>query len=112
VLPGSFIDLIPDGTAPCGLAPNICLSDFIANGRKKNIDPFHQDLISKAETLGTKLRILEAHDLIGDRPHYFVGSSDLLFTTSSSEIIIGCATKKRPPSPSTFYIETTFSLED
>ena len=96
VNPNSYVDIIPEETASCGLAPKICLSDFIANTRVKGVDPLFQELVSYAESSDTSTRILISINQIGkvkNSYRYFVGTSSQLQPVSSSNIISGCARK-------------------
>lgn len=96
VNPNSYVDIIPEETASCGLAPKICQSDFIANTRVKGVDPLFQQLVSYAESSDTSTRILISINQLGkvkNSYRYFVGTSSQLQPVSSSNIISGCARK-------------------
>lgn len=92
VNPGSYIDLIPAGS-PCGLAPELCLSDFEANGVEKTVDDFYQTIVKEARNAGTSLRLTPADNMIDGDFHFFLGNSALLQGHSPNRVVTGCATE-------------------
>jgi len=106
VHPGSYVDLVPDGAAPCGLAPEICWSDFLANGTEKTIDDFYQELVVQAEPLKTVTRIVLANDLLAGQPYYVIGTPDQLKVGSSGRMVAGCAFEIRTTHQSIYKVET------
>lgn len=95
VNPGSYVDVIPEGTASCGLAPKICMNDYFANTVVKYEDiPLFQELAFQVETSDTDTRILIGINLVGDVINafrFFVGTSDQFQPILSNNIIVGCA---------------------
>jgi len=71
VYQGSYIDLIKDGTAQCGLVPEVCLSDFEKSNTEKEIDDFYQELLLLTRSSDMNVRIILAIDLLNEEFHYF-----------------------------------------
>src|SRR5258706_9928867 len=105
--PGSYVDLIPDNsTISCGLAPEICLRDFKANGAEKTVDDFYQELAAQAEAAKSVTRVEPAIDLIGGGFHFFMGTPSQLWPVSSDRNVIGCALEIRTSKQSIYKVET------
>lgn len=95
---GTYIDLVPAESSSCGLAPNICLNDFKANGAEKNIDPFYQSVVLAAESRDSATRFFTANDLVGGKYYFFVGPASFLEASEFGGIVSGCAVKTKSPS--------------
>jgi len=105
--PGSYVDLVPDNSpVACGLAPELCLKDFKANGAEKSVDDFYQKLVAEAEVSDAITRIEPAVDLIGLGFHFFVGTPDQIRVVSSDRLVSGCAIEMRTSKQSIYKIET------
>lgn len=104
--PGSYVDLVPENSASCGLGPEICLSDFKANGVEKTVDDFYQELVVQAEASASVTRIEPTIDLAGKGFHFFMGTTSQLEPLSSDRLISGCATEIRTRTHSIYKVET------
>ena len=105
--PASYVDLVPDqSTTACGIAPEICLEDFKANGADKAIDGFYQKLDSEAEASSSTSRIYPTVDLIGEGFHFFLGSPEQIPANSTGQLVLGCATEMRAASQSIYRVNT------
>ena len=111
VNPGSYIDLVKDDEDGfCGYAPNVCLSDFEANGIEKNIDDFYTELITQTNNLDTTTRIFPANNLSDDSLLFFLGTTNQLRTDKENRLVIGCATEieiKTQNRPSIYRVESS-----
>jgi len=89
--PGSYIDLVKDKSADCGLVPDVCFNDFEKNNVEKNVDDYYQQLFSLLQNDPANARILSAIDWVQNQAHYFYIPHDKLRGGSSSGLISGCA---------------------
>jgi hypothetical protein len=103
--PESHVDLIKDNEL-CGIVPNICLSDFQENGTHAVSDDFYQELEKQAVSSKVAIRIYPNNNLIDSRFHFFVGAIDQFKTTSSDQLMAGCATEIRTEHQSIYNIES------
>jgi hypothetical protein len=106
---GAYVNLIPAGKAPCGRVPDICLSDFIANGVEKSVDDFYQQLAAESESSSNITRIWVANDLIGDDFHFIMDTSGQLPVSSSNQLVVGCAEQIRTKPHSIYKIQAIFT---
>jgi hypothetical protein len=98
---GSYIDLVPDGTAACGNLPEVCLGDF--QRYTKLNDPSDAQVFDEltSRAAGSTIRVFAANDFYGGRPHLFVVDSERLGLPSNASplrlpanaVIGGCATE-------------------
>jgi hypothetical protein len=92
---GSYVDVIPEGTASCGLAPKICKNDYLTNTVADYKDiPLFQELAFQVETSDTDTRILIGINLVENVKktfRFFVGTSDQFQPILPNNIIVGCA---------------------
>lgn len=88
--PESYIDLFP-ANDHCGLAPEICLSDFEKNGVEKTVDDFYQELYSLVTRDGANVRIIPAINLVDERYYYFYVLRSRTPNISQANLLIGCA---------------------
>jgi hypothetical protein len=103
---GSYIDLIKDGTAPCGFVPEVCLRDFEENNIEKSNDDFYQHLLFSTENSERNIRIIPSIDLVQEKFHYFYVSQDTLTGISPFGLIAGCATPLETKSQSIYLVES------
>ena len=84
ITPGTYVDLVPDGTAACGTAPSVCLGAFrsyIAANDPSDSAVFEQ---LAAAARKSAVRLFAANNLVDARPHLFIGSA-------SSPELVGAA---------------------
>jgi len=103
---GSYIDLLKDGTTRCGVAPEICLSDFEKNNTEKTIDDYYQELLLLTKNSDTNVRIIPAVDFVHDRFHYFYVSHSRIPGDSTVRLMTGCAIKIETKNQSIYEIES------
>ncbi|MCJ7435769.1 MAG: hypothetical protein MUO77_19995, partial [Anaerolineales bacterium] len=84
---GSYLDLQPDPVISCGYPPEICLSDFRANGVERGVDDFFDEVLAIAESSNIPTRFLIGYNLLEDKIYYFAGSLDQL----QEGLVTGCA---------------------
>ncbi len=108
VSPNSYIDLIPDGLGPCGLAPRVCLSNFRSNGAGDPLDDFYVKLMSLTGSATSTIRLVPSTNMLGSSFHYFVmaGPEVPQLRTSSTLLVSGCATEIRTQNQSIFQVES------
>jgi hypothetical protein len=109
---GSYIDLIKKGTTQCGLAPEVCLSDFEKNNTEKEIDDYYQELLLLTTSNNTNVRIIPAIDLVNEEFHYFYVPHDRIKGNSSLNIVSGCATAIKTKNQSIYQVESILPHED
>lgn len=109
---GSYIDLIKDGTAQCGFAPEVCLSDFEKNNTEKNIDDYYQELLLLTKTNDTNVRIIPAIDLVSEEFHYFYVPHSRIKGTLPLNVVSGCATEIKTKNQSIYQVESILSNEE
>ena len=107
---GSYIDILPDGTASCGTIPEVCLSVFQANrGSNDPSDAATLDVLVSGASGGAK-RIFASTDMVSGRPHLFVGNASGLNVPNHS-VITGCAGEARVVGrPSVYVIQTVSNV--
>jgi hypothetical protein len=90
---GSYIDLVPAGAGSCGRLPEVCLSDFRAYSQSN--DPgdvqVYENLTGAASA--APLAVFAGNDLVGGRPHLFVGPHSGFDVLPPNALISGCATE-------------------
>jgi hypothetical protein len=93
----------------CGLAPNICIADFLAFNTEKHIDDFYQELISLSSTTQTDVRIIPAINLLDGNFQYFVTTDESVLEGSQQLLLKGCATRILTENQRIFRIESLSS---
>ena len=106
VNPGSYLDLISQGTNACGLTPDVCLSEFKKNGTENNIDDFYQEILSLTQSTRTLTRIIPTVNLLDSNFHYFVVSDPESSWVPAGQVIAGCATEIKTRNQSIYQIES------
>jgi len=103
--PDSYVELVYDNN-DCGLVPKICLSDFDMNSVERTVDDFYQKLYGLANESKTDVRIIPAVDLVDRNFYYFFISSEKLQSDTSSNLILGCATRIRTKNQRIYQVES------
>jgi hypothetical protein len=109
---GSYIDLIKDGTAQCGSAPEVCLSDFEKNNTEKKVDDYYQELLLLTKTNNGDVRIVPAIDLITEEFHYFYVPHSRIKGSSLLNEVTGCATEIKTKNQSIYQVESILTNEE
>lgn len=90
ISPASYIDLISHGSETCGRAPNVCLSDFVAQNEMN--DPSDQAIyravMSKAKS--SDVRFFTAYDAVSGDFVFFLAPLDRINKLADG-VISGCA---------------------
>ncbi len=107
--PGSYIDLLPAGTATCGTVPAVCLADFEQNATEKTTDDFYQALSSMAQSSAAGIRIMPSFNLPDARFSYFVALSPLSLEQPADQVISGCGSTIETKNQSIFRIDSLVS---
>ena len=108
---GSYIDLIKDETTQCGLAPEVCFSDFEKNNTEKKVDDYYQELLLLAKNNDTNVRIIPAIDLVNEEFHYFYIPHSIK-GSSSLNAMSGCAIEIKTKNQSIYQVESILTNED
>ena len=103
---GSYIDLVRDENASCGLAPEICLDDFRKHNTEMQIDDFYQGLDSLAASSQVGISIIPAINLLDGYFQYFVTTGSQVRNASSHELLSGCAARIQTENQRIFLIES------
>jgi hypothetical protein len=106
VIQGSYIDLVGDENASCGLAPEICLEDFRKHNTEIGIDDFYQGLDTLAASSQPGLRIIPTINLLDGYFQYFVTTDSQVLSGSSGELLSGCAIRVQTENQRIFLIES------
>lgn len=109
---GSYIDLVRDGTAPCGFVPEVCLSDFEKNNTEQAIDDYYQELLLLTKNNDTNVRIIPAIDLVNEGFHYFYISESKIRDDLSDILVTGCAVEIKTKNQSIYEIESVMINEE
>lgn len=104
--PGSYIDLVQNENAPCGLTPKICYDNFLTHNTEMHIDDFYQQLDTLASTSGTGMRIIPTINLLDGYFQYFVTADSLVLAGSSHELLTGCAARIQTANQRIFLVES------
>jgi hypothetical protein len=104
--PGSYIDLVQDGSTSCGLAPEICYDDFMKHNTQMGIDDFYQELDTLATSSQTNVRIIPMINLLDGKFQYFVTTDNQVLGGSSQKLLSGCATRIQTENQRIFLIES------
>ena len=90
ISPASYIDLVSHGSETCGRAPNVCLSDFVAQNEMN--DPSDQAIyrvvLSKAQA--SDVRFFTAYDAVSGNFVFFLAPLDRIDKLANG-VISGCA---------------------
>jgi hypothetical protein len=108
---GSYIDLIKDETTQCGLAPEVCFSDFEKNNTEKKVDDYYQELLLLVKNNDTNVRIIPAIDLVNEEFHYFYIPHSIK-GSSSLNLVSGCAIEIKTKNQSIYQVESILTNED
>jgi hypothetical protein len=106
--PGSYVDLVAKNSQ-CGLAPEICLSDFDENSIEKRVDDFYQTLYSLAQENKGNVRVLPAINFIDGKLRYFVIPHALVSDATSGHLLMGCAVENETENQTIFQVKSMFS---
>jgi hypothetical protein len=89
---GSYVDLVPGDAPACGRVPSVCLEAFRPSAATS--DPSDAAVFNQLATAAEQdaVRVLAGNDLIGGRPHLFVGLAHEL-AINGRVWISGCATE-------------------
>jgi hypothetical protein len=109
---GSYIDLVREGTARCGIVPEVCLSDFEKNNTEKAIDDYYQELLLLTKNNDTNVRIIPAIDLVNEDFHYFYISHSKIPGNLSDNLVAGCAIEIKTKNQSIYKIESVMINEE
>ena len=104
--PGSYLDLVKDGSSICGFIPDVCLDDFEGNNIELTTDDFYQVLLSLVKSDDSNARIIPASDLIENNFHYFYFSYPFLRENMSTNLLSGCAVELRTNNQSIYKVES------
>jgi len=103
---GSYIDLIQDKNASCGLVPELCYEDFINHNTEMHIDDFYQELETLASSSQTDKHIVPTLNLLDGFFQYFVIADNQIPVDSSGRLLSGCATRIQTENQRIFLVET------
>jgi hypothetical protein len=110
--PGSYIDLVKDEDASCGLAPKICYDDFLKHNTELRIDDFYQELDSLAVSSQDGIGIIPTINLLDGYFQYFVITDRQVFASASQKLLSGCATRILTENQRIFLVESFLSPDE
>jgi hypothetical protein len=105
VAPGTYIDLDPRQDSACGLVPNVCLSDFAANGVDATTDDFYQELVAQASAVDAVTRVTVYNNFFDEKVHYLLGTSQQLQPVNRDQLVVGCASEIETEHQSIYKVE-------
>ncbi|HEY2980406.1 MAG TPA: hypothetical protein VGJ22_04425 [Anaerolineales bacterium] len=109
--PRSYVNIVPDGVSACGGLPNVCSSDFVANGTEKSIDDFFQALMEVSGSSQEVTHLVPAVNLIDDKFHYFIGPAARFEAAGSNHLLAGCAVEIRTDNQRIYQVESSRGVE-
>ena len=104
--PGSYIDLVQDGSTSCGLAPAICYDDFLKHNTQMGIDDFYQELDALATSSQSNMRVIPTINLLDGNFQYFVTTDRKVLESKSQKLLPGCATRIQTENQRIFLVES------
>lgn len=107
---GMYFDVIKDGS-PCGMLPNVCVSDFEKNNPEKSVDEFYAIIFRLLGEESSGARIIPGLDLLTNKFHYFYVSLDKLPTREQPALLTGCATEIQAKNQGVFQIDSISSVK-
>ena len=109
---GSYIDLVLDEHASCGLAPEICYDDFLKHNTEFHIDDFYQHLDSLASSAQTSMRITSTINLLDGYFQYFVATDGRVLDSSPGVLLSGCATRIQTEGQRIFLVDSISAIDE
>jgi hypothetical protein len=109
---GSYIDLVKDENASCGLAPKICYDDFLKHNTELRSDDFYQELDSLAGSFQDGIGIIPTINLLDGYFQYFVTTDRQVFDSASHKLLSGCATRILTENQRIFLVESFLSPDE
>jgi hypothetical protein len=103
---GSYIELVKDEHASCGLIPETCLDDFRKHNTEIGIDDFYQGLDTIASSSPSGLRIIPTINLLDGYFQYFVLADGQVPAVPSQGLFSGCAARVQTENQRIFLIES------
>ena len=110
--PQSYLDILPEGQAACGIVPEICLGDFDRNGLVKTADDFYQDLLARSRSSESGIRVIPAINLLDTKFRYFIMSHDRAPDLTSSGVFSGCAIEFNTSNQRIFQVESFMKMNE
>ncbi len=104
--PGSYIDLIKDGSTPCGALPSVCVNDFETNNVERSVDDFYQELSRLVQNEASNARLISGFDLVAERSRYVYISHALFPNGALPDLIAGCAVRIVTKNQTILYVES------
>ena len=88
---GAYVDILPDGSASCGLSPNLCLNDFRTNGADQTTDDFFNELVALSEEESSGLRLWAGVEWTSRQYYFILLPLDLAKNTLPGQAFQACA---------------------
>jgi len=112
VNPGSYIDLVTDANAACGLAPEICYDDFLMHNTEMHIDDFYQNLDAQAASTQGGMHIIPTINLLDGYFQYFVVPDVYMADSSADKLLSGCANRVLTEGQRYFLVESLSTFDE
>ncbi len=93
ILPGSFVDVLPDEATGCGISPAVCLSQFTKSGMDRANDDFYNTLVALGENSNGGFRLWAGLDYGSLEYHFFILPLETGVQIPTSYPVTGCAEK-------------------
>lgn len=90
---GTYIDIA--SAESCGIAPVVCIKNFIENSADKKTDDFFHALLTQTDEIAGTLRIAPIVNHNDGNFYYLVGSPEQIAFEKSGDWVTGCAVEIR-----------------
>jgi hypothetical protein len=91
--PGSYVDILPDDSAVCGISPKVCLTQFSGSGMDRENDDFYNNLVQISENSPSGIRLWAGMDYGSRQYYFFLLPLDVQREAIAGHLFQGCAEK-------------------
>ncbi len=89
--PGSYVDILPDGSPACGLSPAVCAEQFEVGGMDRANDDFYNRLVEETKISNRGIRLWAGIEYGSGQYRFFILPLDIAAGITLREPFSGCA---------------------